>query len=95
MHGAKNIKKAVNVSVCHFLTHVCALMQNITSTADNGNKRVMLHTDSHFPPCHTIFIIWGSYMFWSQDGSEEFVYNGKAHRKCITLKKVKLSLCKP
>jgi hypothetical protein len=30
-----------------------------------------------------------------QDGREEYVYNGKAHRKCITLNTVKLSLCKP
>jgi hypothetical protein len=34
-------------------------------------------------------------MFWPQDGSEQSVYNGQAHRKCVTIKKVKLSRCKP
>ena len=47
MQGAKKHKETVNVSLCHFLTQVCALTQ-ITTTADKANMRVMSYTDSHF-----------------------------------------------
>jgi hypothetical protein len=59
MHSAKKHKKTVDVSLCHFLTQVCALVQNITTTMDKGNKRVMLHTDSHFQPVtqHSLFTV--------------------------------------
>jgi hypothetical protein len=62
MHGAKKHLKnsiCVRLSLSETNRQVCALMQNITTTADKGNKRVMLHTDSHFQPAtqYLLFIV--------------------------------------
>jgi hypothetical protein len=69
-------------------------MQNITTTTDKGNKSVMLHTDSHFQPA-TQYILFTVPTYFGHNKMEvKSLYNGKAHRKCIALKEVKLSLFK-
>jgi hypothetical protein len=83
MHSAKKPSKNSNVSLCQSLTQVCALVQNITTTADKGNKAVTLYTNSHFQPATLLYLLFTVPTCFGHNKMEvKFVYIGKAHRKC-------------